>query len=292
MKMKMKHTTGRVFSESMLDILTARLYYSPLEIKLWEQILQVGATMNVSQRDFVSSMSSMKYVYVHVHIHIYILVLCTKSMCSTLISPWNVYVQYKHVSPQVSPQAKLDIIDETKDDPDVAAALAGGAAEDPSMPWAGALPGFLDQIEIEEGFLRAHLNPTYLELVRFLLQRHRALAVALYRPAGTRGSLLPYVQINPPHNTELRQHDKVFVLNAPGSDFTGYCPPQRRSVSTRRSRTRSESEEDKAMKKNWLWLWHPIFYCGGISIILGGVHMWRRPEHNMLVMVLWRKTDQ
>mmetsp|Transcript_28908 Transcript_28908/g.47517 ORF Transcript_28908/g.47517 Transcript_28908/m.47517 type:complete len:1252 (+) Transcript_28908:93-3848(+) len=181
---------GRVFSESMLDILTARLYYSPLEIKLWEQILQV------------------------------------------------------------SPQAKLDIIDETKDDPDVAAALAGGAAEDPSMPWAGALPGFLDQIEIEEGFLRAHLNPTYLELVRFLLQRHRALAVALYRPAGTRGSLLPYVQINPPHNTELRQHDKVFVLNAPGSDFTGYCPPQRRSVSTRRSRTRSESEEDKAMKKN------------------------------------------
>mmetsp|Transcript_30574 Transcript_30574/g.49468 ORF Transcript_30574/g.49468 Transcript_30574/m.49468 type:complete len:1140 (-) Transcript_30574:64-3483(-) len=65
----------------------------------------------------------------------------------------------------------------------------------------------------------------YQDLFSDFLQDGRLLPIGLYRPAGTKGSHVPYVYTNPPPGTPLLPRDKVFVLRsrappAPGASLS------------------------------------------------------------------------
>ena len=68
------------------------------------------------------------------------------------------------------------------------------------------------------GHLRVHssfADKTYADLVRYVISRG-AIPMGLFRPAGTKGSMLPYTHINPAPNEPLRPWPDAAVVGRPG----------------------------------------------------------------------------
>mmetsp|Transcript_12356 Transcript_12356/g.20027 ORF Transcript_12356/g.20027 Transcript_12356/m.20027 type:complete len:1091 (-) Transcript_12356:299-3571(-) len=66
----------------------------------------------------------------------------------------------------------------------------------------------------------------YQELFSDFIQDGRLLPIGLYRPEGTKGSVVPYVYTNPPPETMLLPKDTIYILRI--------CPPEMKPTSPKR----------------------------------------------------------